>query len=271
MKIFLEHPKVNVNLLTGDTEGDSALHIAIRHKQNDVLKLMLQSERLDVNIKSKRVRPFKLFIVLLLFTVFSFCFVCGFQYGTSVVQLAFTYYTDFSLDYLKLLLMDRTRIEWTRENIIAVFSGYCSASVYKQLRRGTESDKIDYSHYANLLEDLLVYLVEGEKGESEKVLDFRDDKNMNNSYSPFYYAVYAGMIPIVRYLLSKGLFEINEICDQQGNTALLLATEHEDMEFVKYLVTVPSIDFTLRNKVKFSVSSLVFVVIPFQIGWEECD
>jgi ankyrin repeat protein len=114
--------------------------------------------------------------------------------------------------------------------------------------------------------------VEGEKGESEKVLNFRDDKNMNNNYSLFYYAVYAGMIPIVRYLLSKGLFEINEICDQQGNTALLLATEHEDMEFVKYLVTVPSIDFTLRNKVKFIGSSLVFVVIviPLQIGWEEC-
>lgn len=58
MKAFLEHPNVDVNLLTGDTEGLAAIHLAMDSRNYELIKLFLECDRVDVNIKSKRVSSF---------------------------------------------------------------------------------------------------------------------------------------------------------------------------------------------------------------------
>lgn len=55
MKAFLEHPRVDVNLFTGDEEGLAPIHQAVDSRNAELIKLFLQCERINLNVKSKKV------------------------------------------------------------------------------------------------------------------------------------------------------------------------------------------------------------------------
>lgn len=59
MQAFLQHPKVNVNILSQDVPdgyGYALIHIVMFSKNIELIKLVLSSQRVNVNIKSNKVR-----------------------------------------------------------------------------------------------------------------------------------------------------------------------------------------------------------------------
>ncbi len=158
----------------------------------------------------------------------------------------------FALEYLKFFLTDKSgRVQWTIDNLCALVGGYGSANIYKSIRQGVPNPDIDSAMWEKLLQQLLVDLVEAE---NKSVLNFRQPRGL----SIYNTTISCGMLPIVKYLLTKSVVQVNDcIEDHNGYTALHMAIQREDLELVEYLLSIPSIDVMLKTKVRLLESNEV--------------
>lgn len=155
------------------------------------------------------------------------------------------------------------RILWTIEDIYVVVTAF--QSIYSCLHRGIVQEKIDSHVWTSIFEQWFHRMVEtyyqpvekavkggggGEGGENsagESGFDFRWSGNVG--YGLYTLAVGSPMMPLLEYLFAQRIFDINDRCDTQENTALHIACEHEDVALVKYFLAFPTINLILKNKV----------------------
>lgn len=205
-----------------------------------------------------------------------------------------------SADIIQLLIQQEedggcwSRIDWTMDNAIAVCYAYIqlfglennhhtssptTAGGRKDDDEGEENQKVvDAKTNLQRLEDFVIRTIE--KNLQSKSNEGDSNSNSTSLYSirwvgfSYYnYSIYSCMvlgsiIPLLNYVYTKGYFEINDVYDAHNEfTALHRACITGNIPLVKYLLTFPTVDLTLKSSVRDWIDSLLdgFIALNFII------